>query len=472
MENKALRELEARRATRSASSADGMQFARGMFDLLALVDFASLASSVDELRQELPPRSWPASGADASREGPEVPRVSPSCPEGPQPTAADAPAEVVEAQEPRSPVPAEAGRSTSEPLATEPAATAAAASEPTPAPAASVAPAPMPAVAEPQASSPLVLVEEGDAAWCPGELPRVAFFAYMGLLLLVLGIPVLRLYLPASLLLMGVGVAGLSFAAKRFLDSRRRRCLAGMLLMLSRFAAGRESIPMAELSERSGIGQDELAGLCEDAIRQGSLPQGRVKTLPAAVQTLYLSDEAFERALAAAPAVPDGPQPPGPQQDAPATFPDASLDLGQREAIDAFKSFASDMEAWSGQAEDEAARAPVEGIARRAGLIADYVGAHPKLVPQLRHAVSYYLPQTGRLVSSYLELERSGAEGERARKVRADLLDALSMVDDGFARLQEDLIEDQSIDLTGDIQVMRTMLAQDGLTGEADELCP
>ena len=134
--------------------------------------------------------------------------------------------------------------------------------------------------------------------------------------------------------------------------------------------------------------------------------------------------------------------------------------------------FGQVLEGRASQAADESARGSMDGIARRAGLIASYVEAHPELAGQLGRAVGYYLPQTAKLVASYLELERSGAEGERAREVTGELREALRMVDDGFARLQEELIEDQSIDLAGDIQVMRTMLTQDGLTKDADELRP
>lgn len=294
----------------------------------------------------------------------------------------------------------------------------------------------------------------------------------MGLLLLVLGFPVFRASVPASVLLFGMGAAGLAFATKRLLGSRRRRRLAAMLAMLSRFAADREVVPLAELAERTGIVQDDLAGLCEEAIRQGSLPQGRVKTLPNAAQALYLSDEAYERALSAAPASASEPRGTGLGEDVATTTADAPLAREQSEVVDAFRDFGQDLAGRASQAADESARGSMEGIARRAGLIASYVEAHPELAGQLGRAVGYYLPQTAKLVASYLELERSGAEGERAREVTGELREALRMVDDGFARLQEELIEDQSIDLAGDIQVMRTMLAQDGLTKDADELRP
>ena len=231
-------------------------------------------------------------------------------------------------------------------------------------------------------------------------------------------------------------------------------------------------MPLAELAKRTGIGQDDLAGLCEEAIRQGSLPQGRVKTLPNAAQALYLSGEAYERALSAAPASASEPRGTGLGEDVATTTADVPLAREQREVVDAFRDFGQVLAGRASQAADESARGSMEGIARRAGLIASYVEAHPELAGQLGRAVGYYLPQTAKLVASYLELERSGAEGERAREVTGELREALRMVDDGFARLQEELIEDQSIDLAGDIQVMRTMLTQDGLTKDADELRP
>lgn len=467
MENKALRELDERRA-RQGSRADGMRFAHGMFDLLALVDFASLATSVDELRQEVPGRDE-APVVLGSRQG--------DAPTAPQPSPSPQNVEDVTAE----PVPAEAPKEVAtETVEAEPelaapaddhcAAIASASADVTDA--ATGTPAEAAPASEPQKASPYVLLVEEDAAWRPGELPRVAFFGYMGLLLLVLGFPVLRASVPASVLLFGMGAAGLAFATKRLLDSRRRRRLADMLAMISRFAADREVVPLAELAERTGIGWDDLAGLCEEAIRQGSLPQGRVKTLPNAAQALYLSGEAYERALSAVLASASEPRGTGLGEDVATTTADVPLAREQREVVDAFRDFGQVLAGRASQAADESARGSMEGIARRAGLIASYVEAHPELAGQLGRAVGYYLPQTAKLVASYLELERSGAEGERAREVTGELREALRMVDDGFARLQEELIEDQSIDLAGDIQVMRTMLAQDGLTKDADELRP
>lgn len=275
MENKALRELDERRA-RQGSRADGMRFAHGMFDLLALVDFASLATSVDELRQEVPGRDE-APVVLGSRQGdaPTAPQPSPSPQNVEDVTAEPAPAEAPEEVAAET---VEAEPELAAPADDHCAAIASASADVTDA--ATGTPAEAAPASEPQKASPYVLLVEEDAAWRPGELPRVAFFGYMGLLLLVLGFPVLRASVPASVLLFGMGAAGLAFATKRLLDSRRRRRLADMLAMISRFAADREVVPLAELAERTGIGRDDLAGLCEEAIRQGSLPQGRVKTLP------------------------------------------------------------------------------------------------------------------------------------------------------------------------------------------------
>ena len=56
--------------------------------------------------------------------------------------------------------------------------------------------------------------------------------------------------------------------------------------------------------------------------------------------------------------------------------------------------------------------------------------------------------------------------------MRAELAQTLQMVDEGLSRTLDNLLQEQSMDLTGDLKVMRTMLEQDGLTSTGDELRP
>ena len=98
------------------------------------------------------------------------------------------------------------------------------------------------------------------------------------------------------------------------------------------------------------------------------------------------------------------------------------------------------------------------------GKIFACVEKHPEKLPEIRRFMSYYLPTTVKLVTSYREFENQPVQGENIQNAKKEILDILDTVNNAFASLLDSLFQNDAIDISADISVLKTMLAQEGLT--------
>lgn len=82
--------------------------------------------------------------------------------------------------------------------------------------------------------------------------------------------------------------------------------------------------------------------------------------------------------------------------------------------------------------------------------------------------MDYYLPTTSKLLHAYIDLDRQGIAGENIKSTKKEIEDTLDTVNAAFERLLDSLFEDTAWDISSDISVMKTMMAQEGLTGGGD----
>ena len=98
------------------------------------------------------------------------------------------------------------------------------------------------------------------------------------------------------------------------------------------------------------------------------------------------------------------------------------------------------------------------------GKIFSCVEKHPEKLPEIRRFMNYYLPTTVKLVTSYREFESQPVQGENILTAKKEILDILDTVNSAFASLLDSLFQNDAIDISADISVLKTMLAQEGLT--------
>ena len=96
--------------------------------------------------------------------------------------------------------------------------------------------------------------------------------------------------------------------------------------------------------------------------------------------------------------------------------------------------------------------------------IFDRVEQKPDTVDDIRKLMEYYLPTTIKLLEAYEELDAQPVQGENIISSKQEIEKTLDTLNTSFEKLLDDLFQDTAWDLSSDISVLNTMLAQEGLT--------
>ena len=91
------------------------------------------------------------------------------------------------------------------------------------------------------------------------------------------------------------------------------------------------------------------------------------------------------------------------------------------------------------------------------------VAEHPEKAPQIRRFMDYYLPTTLKMLTGYRKMDERQVKGQNANETRAQIRDAMDTVLKAFDKQLDALYQDELLDISTDIDVMETMLRQDGL---------
>ncbi len=89
---------------------------------------------------------------------------------------------------------------------------------------------------------------------------------------------------------------------------------------------------------------------------------------------------------------------------------------------------------------------------------------HPEKIPEMNKFMEYYLPTTLKLVKAYREFDGQALEGENISSGKQEIEKTLDTINKAFLNLFDNLFADTAMDISTDISVLRTMLAQEGLT--------
>lgn len=92
------------------------------------------------------------------------------------------------------------------------------------------------------------------------------------------------------------------------------------------------------------------------------------------------------------------------------------------------------------------------------------VEKHPENAKDLRRLMEYYLPTTIKLLRAYAELNEQPEAGENIRDTKRQIESSMDAINGAFEKLLDDMFQKQAWDLSSDLNVMKTMMAQDGLT--------
>lgn len=89
---------------------------------------------------------------------------------------------------------------------------------------------------------------------------------------------------------------------------------------------------------------------------------------------------------------------------------------------------------------------------------------HPEIIPDLKKMMDYYLPMTVKLLHAYADMDAQPVQGETILNAKREIEETLDTLNMAFEKLLDELFQDTALDVSSDITVLKTLLAQEGLT--------
>ncbi|MBP3217571.1 MAG: 5-bromo-4-chloroindolyl phosphate hydrolysis family protein, partial [Lachnospiraceae bacterium] len=257
-------------------------------------------------------------------------------------------------------------------------------------------------------------------------------------------------------------------------SGRNEQSLTDKYFKYSKFAGSAEYLAIADFARRIGVPAKTLVKDLRAMIKKGFLPSARIDERET---TLMLTDNAYKMYLDAT---------------------DSEAARQRRQQQDFVKQQAANAKKAKQQAADDAAyadlpedvaailregRAYVRDVREINDRIPDTeemstklyrledvmnkifakVQSDPSLAPSLRRFMSYYLPTTKKLLQAYVDLSNQPGV-ENITKTKQEIDQAMDTINDAYEKLLNDLFQNDAWDVSSDISVMQTMMAQDGLT--------
>ena len=97
--------------------------------------------------------------------------------------------------------------------------------------------------------------------------------------------------------------------------------------------------------------------------------------------------------------------------------------------------------------------------------IFDRARTNPEIVPDLKKMMDYYLPMTVKLLKAYADMDAQPIQGETIQASKREIEDTLDTLNQAFERLLDSVFQETALDVSSDISVLKTLLAQEGVTG-------
>lgn len=107
--------------------------------------------------------------------------------------------------------------------------------------------------------------------------------------------------------------------------------------------------------------------------------------------------------------------------------------------------------------------AQIERIELLTKKIFQCVEDRPEKEKELRSFMSYYLPQTLKILDTYARMEEQGVNGENIVTAKRQIEALMDKLVESYEKQLDRLFAGDVLDITSDIAVMKAMLARDGL---------
>lgn len=109
-------------------------------------------------------------------------------------------------------------------------------------------------------------------------------------------------------------------------------------------------------------------------------------------------------------------------------------------------------------------RASSQGVCQVIEQILGALKEQPEDIPKVRQLFSYYLPTLGGILQRFVRLEQSGVPAADSTE---KVISGLSTIQIAMDKLYASLFEDEKLDLTVEMEVLKQLCQQDGLLSES-----
>lgn len=142
-----------------------------------------------------------------------------------------------------------------------------------------------------------------------------------------------------------------------------------------------------------------------------------------------------------------------------------AVDPKVQEVLDKGNAYVKEIRRCNDEIPGEEISAKIDRMERIVAKIFQRAESHPEVIPDLKKLMDYYLPITVKLLNAYADMDRQSIQGETIQKSKQEIDATLDTLNAAFEKLLDDLFQDTAIDVSSDISVLHTLLAQEGLTG-------
>lgn len=137
-----------------------------------------------------------------------------------------------------------------------------------------------------------------------------------------------------------------------------------------------------------------------------------------------------------------------------------------RKIIEEGNSYIEKIRVCNAQISDESFSSKLSRLELVVTKIFNCVKENPDFASDLRKFMDYYLPTTWKLIDAYRTLDQQPVEGENISSSKKEISDTLDTINTAFENLLDRFFKDTAWDISTDISVLQTMLAQEGLTDQ------
>lgn len=102
-------------------------------------------------------------------------------------------------------------------------------------------------------------------------------------------------------------------------------------------------------------------------------------------------------------------------------------------------------------------------------LIFQRAAEQPQVIADLGQLMDYYLPTTVKLLDAYRELDAQPLQGDNIQQSKREIEGALDSLATAFEKLLDSIFRDMAWDVSADVSVLHTVLAQEGLVSSPFE---